>query len=250
MTRKAYSERYDRQIRIPFIGLEGQEKIRSSKVLVAGVGGLGSSASLYLTLAGVGRLTIVDDEVVELSNLNRQILYTEDDVDQPKAIRAAEKLRIMNPDVDVEPIVVRINRENVETLLNPVDLVVDGLDTFTARFIVNEACVKLGKPYIHAAAYMAEGRLTTIIPGKGPCLRCMIREKPREHELTPILGPTPGALGCLQALEAIKLITGVGEPLVGRLLIIDGLNMDFYILPVKRDPECPVCGKKELREDG
>lgn len=237
-------ERYDRQLRIPKIGRSGQLKLKKAKVLVAGVGGLGTVASIYLARAGVGKLILVDNGAVELSNLNRQILYDEDDVGKEKAVEAAEKLRRMNPDIEAEPITETIRGENVESLVSMADLVVDGQDNFKTRFLLNDACVKLRKPFIHAAIYMMEGRLMTIIPGKGPCLRCLLPIEPPELGVIPILGPAPGVMGCLEALEAIKLITGVGKPAVGRLIIFDGEELSFDQIPIKRNPGCPVCGEK------
>ena len=237
-------ERYDRQLRIPQLGKEGQLKLKRAKVLVAGLGGLGSAVSIYLALAGVGELVLVDHGIVELSNLNRQTLYDEEDIGRPKALKAAEKLRRLNSQVRVKPVPEIITKENVERLVEGVDVVVDGQDNFKTRFLLNEACVRLGKPFVHAAIYMLEGRLMTIVPGKGPCLRCLLPIEPPEHEVVPVLGSIPGTMGCLEALEAVKLITGVGSPAIGRLIIFDGEDMSFQELPIKRNPRCPVCGEK------
>ncbi len=234
-------ERYDRQIRIPGFGIEGQLKLQKAKVLVAGLGGLGSPASIYLAAAGVGKLLLIDKEVVELSNLNRQILHWDKDVSRRKVDSAVEKLRQLNPNISIEGLAVQINEDNIYDFVKEVDLVVDGMDNFKTRFIINEACVKLGKPFIHGAVYGLEGRLMTIIPRKGPCLRCLIPTEPPEVKPFPVLGATPAVIASLQVIEAIKVLTGIGEPLVGKLLVFDGLPMSFYEVIVKRSPKCPVC---------
>ena len=236
--------RYERQLRIHNLGREEQLKLKKASILVAGVGGLGSIASTYLALAGFGRIVLVDKEVVELSNLNRQMLYTEEDIGEYKALKAAEKLRKLNPNIEAEPIVEEISEKNVEDIVGKVDIVVDGQDNFRTRFLINEACVKQGKPFIHAAIFGLEGRLMTIIPGKGPCLRCLIPEEPPEYGVIPVLGAIPGVMGCLEAVEAVKLVTGIGEPAVGRLIVFDGEEMNFHIIPIKKNPRCPVCGRK------
>ncbi|MEM1977110.1 MAG: HesA/MoeB/ThiF family protein [Nitrososphaerota archaeon] len=237
-------ERYDRQIRFLGLGVEGQLKLKRAKVLVVGVGGLGSAATLYLASAGVGLLRIVDDGDVELSNLNRQILYGTSDLGKPKVEVAARRLKELNPEVEIEAIRERLMEENSGDLLSGVDLAIDCLDNFRARFILNDACVERGKPLIHGAIYGIEGRLMTIIPGKGPCLRCLIPREPAEQERIPVLGPLPGVVGSLEALEAIKMITGLGEPAVGKLIVIDGMDLSFHVVEVRRNPGCPVCGGK------
>ncbi|MDW8021545.1 MAG: HesA/MoeB/ThiF family protein [Nitrososphaerota archaeon] len=235
-------ERYDRQLRIPYFGVDAQMKLKKSAVMVAGVGGLGSSAAIFLAAAGVGKLRIVDCGEVELSNLNRQILYSTEDIGRPKVFAALERLRAINPNVEIEAIKEEITEDNIEELLNGVNLVVDGQDNFETRFIINKACVRAFKPCIHGAVYAFEGRLMTIIPGKGPCLRCLIPQDPKEMASIPILGPLPGIVGAFEALEAIKLLTGVGDPLSGKLLIIDGETFSFYKIEIKKNPSCPVCG--------
>jgi adenylyltransferase/sulfurtransferase len=236
-------ERYDRQIRIPGFGVEGQLKLKRSSVLVAGLGGLGCTASMYLTAAGVGRVVLVDREAVELSNLNRQVLHWSSDVSRLKVESAAEKLRQLNPTVRVEGTSVEVNEDTVYDLVKGVDVVVDGMDNFKTRFTLNEACVKLNKPFIHAAVYGLEGRLLTILPRRGPCLRCLIPIDPPETRPLPVLGATPALMACLQAMEAVKLITGLGEPLIGRLIIFDGSTSTFYEVAVRRSEGCPVCGE-------
>ena len=237
-------KRYDRQIRIPFIGVEKQKKLKNASVMIAGIGGLGSIASLYLAAAGVGRIKLVDHGRVELSNLNRQLLYMSDELGEPKAIKALEKLKRLNPSIEVQAINETINESSIDHLLEDVDLVLDGMDNFKTRFIINRGCVERGIPYIYAAVYMLEGRLMTIIPRSGPCLRCLMPEEPEEHDIVPILGPVAGVMGALEAVEAIKLLAGFGESSVGRLLIFDGESLSFHEIRVEKDPECPVCGKK------
>ena len=236
-------ERYDRQLRLLGFGIESQLKLKRARVLVVGVGGLGSAAALYLASAGVGLLRIIDDGYVELSNLNRQILYDTGDIGKRKVDVAAKRLRELNPEIEVEALGEKLTEENVREMLSNADLAVDCLDNFRTRFILNDACVELEKPLIHGAIYGAEGRLMTIIPGMGPCLRCLIPHEPAEHDKIPVLGPLPGIVGALEALEAIKVITGLGEPAIGKLIVIDGMDLSFYIIEIRRNPSCPACGK-------
>ncbi len=230
--------RYRRQL--PTIGERGQRRLRGSTVAVVGVGGLGCVAATYLTAAGIGRIFIIDRDVVEESNLNRQFLYGTSDIGKPKADVAAERLRELNPDVDVIASQVDVNGNNIMDLIAEVDLVVDGLDNWKSRFALNDACVRMGVPYVHAGVSGFRGQLTVIAPGRGPCLRCIFKEVEEERS-SPILGPVAGAIGSLEAMEAIKLITETGEPLIGRLLLFDGRSLDFEIIRVERDPECPIC---------
>jgi adenylyltransferase/sulfurtransferase len=223
------------------VGEEGQRKLKQAKVIVAGVGGLGCPAAIYLAVAGIGRLILIDKEKVELSNLNRQVLHGEKDIGRYKVDSAVEKLRQLNPDIVIEGLKVNITRQNVSSLIKDADLVVDGMDNFRTRFLLNEACVRYGKPFIHAAVYGLTGELMTIIPGEGPCYQCYITTEPPEVKPFPVLGATPGVLACLEAMEAIKLITGIGEPLVGKLLLFDGLKMTFQTLNINRLSSCPVC---------
>lgn len=240
------AERYNRQMIIKGWGEEGQRKLKRAKVAVIGLGGLGSPASIYLAAAGVGKLLLVDEGEVELSNLNRQILHWERDVGKPKVESAKEKIEELNPEVEVETLMEKIGRDNVHDVVREVDLVVDGLDNFSSRVIVNRACVEEGKVFVHAGVYGFQGQLTTIIPGKGPCLQCIFPRLPPEEGLIPVAGMTPGVMGCLEANEAVKVVTGIGEPLVGRLLIYDGEAGSFMVVDVGRDPDCPVCGKINL----
>jgi len=211
---------------------------------VAGLGGLGSPASIYLAAAGVGHITIIDAERVERSNLNRQVLHWEPDIGQSKVKSASEKLRAINSSIKVDGIFVKINSENVDQLIKRADVVVDGTDNYQTRYLLNETCVRNRIPFIHGAVEGLVGQVMTILPGKGPCLRCAIPKEPPKKPVFPVLGATPGVIGCLQAVEAIKLIVGVGKPLVGRMLIFNGTDMTFDEMKVNRDPDCRVCGRR------
>ncbi|MDI6884534.1 MAG: MoaD family protein [Hadesarchaea archaeon] len=237
-------QRYSRQIIIPGIGKKGQLKLKRAHVFVAGLGGLGSPACIYLVAAGVGHLTIIDNQRVDMTNLNRQILHLELDVGRSKAGSAVEKLYAMNPNVKVDSKLKRITSKNVGQLIKGADVVVDGMDNYPIRYLLNEACVRNRIPFVHGAVEGLVGQLMTVVPGKGPCLKCLVPREPSKKPLFPVLGATPGVIGCLQAMETIKLITGVGEPLVGRMLIFNGADMTFDEMKVKRDPRCPVCGKR------
>ncbi|RLG52871.1 MAG: adenylyltransferase [Thermoproteota archaeon] len=232
--------RYDRQLLI--IGKAGQEKLKRASVAIVGIGGLGSPAAFYLAGAGVGRLILIDPEIPELSNLNRQIIHWEGDFSLPKAQSAAQKLRKFNSDIVIEPKSVKITKENVSEVLSGADVIVDGLDNFETRYLLNEYCLEHEKPFVHAAVRGLVGQATTIVPQKSPCLRCIFPESPKAEEKFPILGGTAGTLGCIEAIEAIKLITGFGRPLIGRLLITDLEDMTFNLIRVKRRPDCSVCG--------
>jgi adenylyltransferase/sulfurtransferase len=236
-------ERYSRQIIIPGLGKKGQLKLKRAHVFVAGLGGLGSPSSIYLVAAGVGHLITIDEQRVDMTNLNRQVLHWELDVGRSKAESAAEKLSAMNPNVKVDSKLKRITPENVDKLIKGADVVVDGVDNYPIRYLLNEACVRNRVPFVHGAVEEFVGQLMTILPGKGPCLKCTVPKEPPKKPLFPVLGATPGVIGCLQAMEAIKIITGVGEPLVGRMLIFNGRDMTFDEIKVKRDPRCTVCGK-------
>lgn len=233
--------RYSRQTLIRGFGEEGQQKLKNAHVLVAGLGGLGSPASTYLVAAGVGHLTILDAERVELSNLNRQILHWQLDVGRSKAGSAIEKLWAMNPKAKIESRLETITRGNAGKLLKGADIVVDGMDNYPTRYLLNETCVHNRIPFIHGAVEGLVGQLATILPGEGPCLRCIIPKEPPLKPTFPVLGATPGVIGCLQAMEAIKLIVGVGKPLVGRMLFFNGEDMTFDIIETRRDLKCPVC---------
>jgi molybdopterin/thiamine biosynthesis adenylyltransferase/rhodanese-related sulfurtransferase len=239
-------ERYRRHLSIPEVGEEGQAKLLKSKVLMMGAGGLGSPAALYLAAAGVGTLGIVDMDVVDLSNLQRQILHSHEREGMPKTASAAEAISALNPDVKVVPFQERLTSDNVSRILEGFDLVLDGGDNFPTRYLLNDACVMHDKPNIHGSVYRFEGQVTTFVPRKGPCYRCLYPQPPPK-DLAPscaeagVLGVLPGVIGLFQAIEALKLIVGFGEPLVGRLLTFDGLSTTFNTLKLRRDPKCPVC---------
>jgi len=241
-------ERYDRQMRILGFGVEGQRKLKSAKVLVAGLGGLGCPASMYLAAAGVGKLVIVDREKVELSNLNRQILYWSSDVGRPKVDVVAEKLLRLNPNIEVEALALEINEDNVSDLVKKVDVVVDGMDNYKTRFLINEACVTYGKPFVHAAVYGLEGQLFTVLPSKGPCLRCVIPSNPPEQDTVPVLGATAGVMAALETMEVMKLVIGLGRPCADKLLVFDGHEMRFHEIKVEPSPTCPVCSGLRSRK--
>jgi molybdopterin/thiamine biosynthesis adenylyltransferase/rhodanese-related sulfurtransferase/molybdopterin converting factor small subunit len=239
--------RYARHLVLPEVGLEGQRRLKAAKVLLVGAGGLGSPAALYLAAAGVGTLGLVDFDAVDASNLHRQVLYGVSDVGRPKLEAAAARIRDVNPNVEVVAHPVRLTSENALEVLEPYDVVVDGTDNFPTRYLVNDACVLLGKPNVYGSIYRFEGQVSVFgVPG-GPCYRCLFREPPPPG-LVPtcaeggVLGVLPGIIGSLQALEALKLILGKGQTLAGRLLLFDGLTMRWRELRLRRNPACPVCG--------
>ena len=236
-------ERYDRQIRIGGIGLEGQLKLKGAKVTIAGAGGLGCSATVYLAAAGVGDMRIVDEEDVDLSNLNRQIGHWDKDIGRSKVVSLGEKIRELNPQVKLDPVKEKITPGTVRDLIFGSTVVVDCMDNWETRFMLNEACVADRIPLVHAGVHSLYGQITTVVPGKGPCLRCILPETPRSEDRIPVLGVTAGALGLLEALEAIKIITGMGKPLVGRMLYFDGETTSFYEINVSKREDCPVCGR-------
>jgi len=234
--------RYDRQLIIPGWGIKGQLKLKRSKVVVIGAGGLGSPVSMYLTAAGVGNLVIIDRDKYELSNLNRQLLGWQKDVGQPKAMAAKEKLEALNSDINIEAVTKEITEESVQGLLKGANVVVDGTDNWAVRFIANEECVRQRIPFVHAGVQGFFGQVTTIIPMEGPCLRCIIPKPPPDVKRFPVVGVTPGFFAMLEAMEVLKAIVGLGSLLVGKVLIFNGEDMTFDILEVQRNPNCPVCG--------
>jgi molybdopterin/thiamine biosynthesis adenylyltransferase/rhodanese-related sulfurtransferase len=240
-------QRYSRHLLIPEVGIEGQARLLASKVLFIGAGGLGSPGLLYLAAAGVGTLGIVDFDVVDLSNLQRQIVHTTDRLGQKKTESAAAAIRAINPEIRVVAHEEMLADDNVERLIAGYDVIVDGTDTFETRYTLNDAAVRAGIPVVHASVFRFEGQLTAFVPFEGPCYRCLYPTPP-PPELAPgcsvagVLGVVPGTLGILQATEAIKLLLGIGEPLVGRLLIYDALDGTFTELKLRRDPACPACG--------
>jgi molybdopterin/thiamine biosynthesis adenylyltransferase/rhodanese-related sulfurtransferase/molybdopterin converting factor small subunit len=248
-------ERYGRHILIPEVGDEGQQRLLESRVLLIGAGGLGSPAAFYLAAAGVGTLGIVDDDVVDRSNLQRQILHTDDRVGTPKVDSARDTINALNPDVDVRTYRERLTRANVEEIFDGYDLVIDGTDNFPTRYLVNDASVKLGLPNVHGSIFRFEGQVSVFWPGRadnpGPCYRCLFPEPP-PPELAPscaeagVLGVLPGVIGTLEAVEAIKVLLDIGEPLVGKLIYYDALSARFSTLRVNRNPSCRYCGTEDF----
>lgn len=246
--------RYSRQVIMPEFGVAGQLKLGKGKVLIVGTGGLGSPVALYLAAAGVGTIGLVDLDVVDLSNLQRQVLHTTPDLGRPKVDSAAEKLRRLNPNVRLETHHTAFGPDNAMELIGPYDVVVDAVDNFAARFLLHDACYLAGKPLVEAGVLRFEGLMTTVLPGKGACYRCVFPEPPPPGTVPScqeagIIGPVPGVMGTLQALEAIKLLTGIGEPLTGRLLIFDGLGATFREVAIARNPKCPLCGENPTIKD-
>ncbi|MFL5819734.1 MAG: molybdopterin-synthase adenylyltransferase MoeB [Solirubrobacteraceae bacterium] len=241
-------ERYSRHLLIPEVGVEGQQKLLDAKVLLLGAGGLGSPAGLYLAAAGVGTLGVVDNDAVDLSNLQRQVLHTTDRIGVPKVDSAEETIGSINPDVKVVKYPVRLDASNIMEIIEGYDVIVDGLDNFPTRYLLNDASVRLRIPVVSAAILGFDGQLSVFSPYEGPCYRCLFREPP-PAELAPscgangVLGVLPGVMGLLQATEAIKLIIGQGDPLIGRLLLYDALGATFTTVKVNRDPECPICSR-------
>ncbi|MEM1115786.1 MAG: molybdopterin-synthase adenylyltransferase MoeB [Bacteroidota bacterium] len=240
-------ERYSRQIRLPEVGLDGQRRLGEASVLVVGAGGLGSPALTYLAAAGVGRLGVVDFDRVEASNLHRQTLYADDDLGRPKVEATRERLREVNPEVDVQTYDARFGPDNAESILEGYDLVLDGTDTFATRYLVNDMAVRLGVPNVYASVSRFDGQASVFAAPGGPCYRCLFPQPPPPG-LVPdcaeggVLGVLPGLMGTIQATEALKLILSIGEPLVGRLLVMESLTMETRTFAVERDPSCPACG--------
>jgi adenylyltransferase/sulfurtransferase len=245
--------RYSRHLILPDVGIEGQRRLKAARVLLVGAGGLGSPAALYLAAAGVGHLGIVDFDTVDVTNLQRQVLHGTHDVGRSKLASATDRLKDLNPHVDVEPYETRLTSENALEIISSYDLVVDGTDNFQTRYLVNDACVILGRPNVYGSIFRFEGQASVLATSEGPCYRCLFREPPPPG-LVPscaeggVLGVLPGLVGTIQATEAIKLILGIGEPLVGRLLLVDALGMQFRTMKIRRDPTCPACGTHEIQE--
>ncbi|NUE01876.1 molybdopterin-synthase adenylyltransferase MoeB [Halorubraceae archaeon YAN] len=239
-------DRYSRHIIMDEIGPEGQARLLDGSVLVIGAGGLGAPVIEYLAAAGVGTIGVADDDIVERSNLQRQVIHTEENVGVPKADSAKQFVNRLNPDVTVETYETRVTPENVEELIDGYDVIVDASDNFPTRYLVNDAARLAGIPIAHGAIYKFEGQITTLVPD-GPCYRCLFREAPEPGSVpdcatTGVLGVLPGTVGCIQATEAFKLLLGAGEPLEGRLLFYDAMDMTFETVPYQKDPDCPVCG--------
>jgi sulfur-carrier protein adenylyltransferase/sulfurtransferase len=245
---KEQRERYSRHLLIPEIGLEGQAKLLESKVLLLGAGGLGSPTALYLAAAGVGTLGVVDDDAVDLSNLQRQVIHSTADIGVAKVDSAEQSITAINPDVKVVKYKTRLDASNVMDIIAGYDVIVDGVDNFPTRYLLNDASVRLGIPVVSASILGFDGQLSVFKPHDGPCYRCLYPVPP-PAELAPscgangVLGVLPGTMGLLQATEVVKLVTGAGEPLIGRLLLYEALGATFTELKVRRDPECPICSR-------
>jgi adenylyltransferase/sulfurtransferase len=243
--------RYSRHLIIPEVGVEGQRRLKDARVLMVGAGGLGSPIGLYLAAAGVGRLGIVEFDVVDETNLQRQILHGTKDVGRKKVESARDRIRDVNPHVEVVPHETRLTSDNALDIVREYDLVVDGTDNFATRYLVNDACVLLGKPNVYGSIFRFEGQSTVFCTKDGPCYRCLYPEPPPPG-LVPscaeggVLGILPGLVGVIQATETVKLLTGIGDPLVGRLLLVDALAMQFRTVKLRKDPRCPACGTREL----
>jgi adenylyltransferase/sulfurtransferase len=240
--------RYSRHLIIPEVGIEGQQKLKAAKVLLVGAGGLGAPLGLYLAAAGVGRIGMVDFDVVDFTNLQRQVIHSTADVGRKKLDSAADKMKAINPNVEIVKHEVALTSENALDIIKDYDLVVDGTDNFPTRYLVNDACVLLRKPNVYGSIFRFEGQATIFATEDGPCYRCLYPEPPPPG-LVPscaeggVLGILPGTVGLIQATEAVKLILGIGEPLIGRLLLYDALGMRFRELKLRRNPECPMCGE-------
>jgi adenylyltransferase/sulfurtransferase len=240
--------RYARHLALPEVGMEGQRKLKAARVLCVGAGGLGSPLALYLAAAGVGTLGIVDFDTVDLSNLQRQILHSANDIGRKKVNSAAEKLAALNPSINVVKHESRLTSANALEIFEGYDMVADGSDNFPTRYLVNDACVLLGKPDVYGSVFKFEGQASVFATRKGPCYRCLYPDPP-PPDLVPncaeggVLGVLPGLMGVIQAAEVIKLIVDAGEPLIGRLLLVDALHMRFRELKLRKNPGCPVCGK-------
>jgi molybdopterin/thiamine biosynthesis adenylyltransferase len=242
MLTKDEREKYARQIMLKGFGPKGQERLKDARVFIAGAGGLGSSSATYLAAAGVGTLRIVDHDRVELSNLNRQVLHWPGDIGRTKVSSAAVKLKQLNPDLKIEAVEEKITEANITQLVAGFDLIVDAMDNLPTRYLLNKTAIENNIPFFHGAVYGFEGRAMTVIPGKSACLRCIYRGAIPEEKF-PVIGVTPGVIGCIQATEVIKYLVGIGQLLADRLLVYDGLNMKFTEFKVKKDPNCPHCGK-------
>jgi adenylyltransferase/sulfurtransferase len=239
--------RYHRHLLLPEIGIDGQEKLLNARVLIVGLGGLGCPASLYLAAAGVGRLGLVDFDRVDASNLQRQVLYTTGEIGQLKVEAAARRLHALNPDIAIEPISERLTVDNAERIFSGYDYIVDGSDNFATRYLVNDACVLFGKINIYGSIFRFEGQAAVLAHPEGPCYRCLFPVPPRPGDVpncaeAGVLGVLPGQIGTLQATETIKLILGIGDPLIGRLMIFDALDMSWRSLRTAKDPDCAICG--------
>jgi adenylyltransferase/sulfurtransferase len=245
--------RYSRHLIIPDVGVEGQRRLKDARILMVGAGGLGSPIGLYLAAAGVGRLGIVEFDTVDVTNLQRQVLHGTKDVGRKKVDSARDRIADVNPHVEVVAYEDRLTSENALDIVREYDLVVDGTDNFATRFLVNDACVLLGKPNVYGSIFRFEGQSTVFCTTDGPCYRCLYPEPPPPGMVPScaeggVLGVLPGLVGLIQATEAVKLITGAGEPLIGRLLLVDALRMQFRTLKLRKNPSCPACGTREITQ--
>ena len=241
-------QRYSRHIILKEVGAKGQKKLMNASVLIIGAGGLGAPAAMYLAAAGVGTIGIVDADVVDLSNLQRQIIHSTPDIGKPKVESAAETMHAINPDVKVNTYQDFVWSGNIEDLIRDYDFIIDGTDNFPAKFLINDACVMMGKPFSHAGIIRFQGQLMTYVPGEGPCYRCVFLEPPPKDAVPTckqagVIGAMGGVIGSLQAMEAVKYIIGKGDLLTGRLLTYDALKMNFRTVKLPHNPNCPVCGK-------
>jgi adenylyltransferase/sulfurtransferase len=245
--------RYSRHVILPDVGIDGQRRLKGARVLLVGAGGLGSPAALYLAAAGIGHLGVVDFDTVDVTNLQRQVLHGTRDIGRSKLASATDRIADLNPHVEVEPYATRLTSENALEIIGEYDLVVDGTDNFATRYLVNDACVILGRPNVYGSIFRFEGQASVLATAEGPCYRCLFREPPPPG-LVPscaeggVLGVLPGLVGTIQATEAIKLILGIGDTLIGRLLLVDALGMRFRTMKIRRDATCPACGTHEIRE--
>lgn len=235
-------KRYDRQMRLAGWGESGQARLKKSHVFVAGAGGLGSPVSIYLAVAGVGKISLCDFDSPEWSNLNRQILHNPARIGINKAVSGKQTLEALNLEITVNALAERIDETSVDRLVGDADVIVDCMDNFSTRHVLSDCAIRKNIPLVHGAIWGVEGRLTVIQPPETPCLRCLVPESPPK-EIFPVIGATPGVIGSLQAVETIKLLLGIGEPLKNRMLIWDGLLQDFYYVKAVRDPNCPSCQK-------
>ena len=245
MLSKEELNRYDRQIIYQDWGEAGQERVKNATVFIAGVGGLGGPVATYLAVAGMGKLRICDNGRVEHSNLNRQILFNDGDLKQEKVVAAKNVLIKLNPHIQIEYFSERITRETIDRLVGDSTLIIDCLDNFATRYIMNDYALSRKMPFVHAGVEGFAGQLTFIHPPETPCLRCVIPEAPPPQEVFPIVGTTAGIIGCLEANEALKYLTGIGSNLKGILMIWDGVDTNFHRIEIEKDPNCPACGKKE-----
>lgn len=240
--------RYERNIKIPSIGKEGQEKLKNASVLIIGVGGLGSASGFYLAAAGIGRLGLVDNDVIEPSNLNRQIMHSHRKLGMSKVESAKNILRELNPELEADVYPLLFEKKIAAEIIQKYDIIVDGTDNFETRYLINRLCVQYDKPYVYGAVFQFSGQVSVFQASHGPCFQCVFHQMPPKQVIEAnrkpgVVGALPGIIGTIQTVETIKLLLGIGEPLVGRLLVVDGMEMDFSEIKIARDPKCPVCKK-------